>query len=211
MKQPIAPAPVVLTGRVYVHGALADEFPSQRCPAKPSPGILRIHAHLDQSGRERRARGHTAAGYSGVIRASLFDGKAWRKFMLARETQVDQRTFAQFSHRRDTARSVLRVLGLLKGKTCIYRDGAFAVDHEVARVELSPPAASTTATTPGPATVVPPPLQPRVAQVRDKVLQQGTLWPDLAVTATATKPRCKRKRRRRARRRSTSANQPTLF
>ena len=205
MKEPVWPGPVVLTGRVVVHGALAEEFPSQRCPAKVGAGVLRIHSHLDQTGRDRRARGNCRAGYSGVIRASLFDGKAWRKFMLARETKVDQRTFAQFGHRAATARIVLRVLGLLRGKTCVYRDGAFAVDHDIAVVSATAPGTSPTV-----AQGVPSGQRPTM-QKPSGPMRQGTLWPEAEI-ASATKPRCKRTgARRRARRRSRSDNQPRLF
>ena len=139
MKQSEKPASLLLNGRVYVSGALEETFPSQRCPRNPEAGTLRIHSHLDEEGTKARARGFCKQGYSGLIRASLFDGKQWRKFMLARECQVEQRSFPNFLQRQSKAQSVLRVLGLLKGKTCIYRDGAFAVDHEVA-VEVPQPA-----------------------------------------------------------------------
>lgn len=203
MKEPVWPGPVVLTGRVFVHGALEEEFPSQRCPAKVTAGVFRIHSHLDNVGRARRARGNCAAGYSGVIRASLFDGKKWRKFMLARETQVDQRTFSQFGHRGATARTVLRVLGLLRGKTCVYRDGAFAVDHRIAVAIPTPTSTAAPLTAERPSTPAPPP----------KPLRQGSLWPDAEPSAPAKKSQCKRAGRRGARRRSgnKSDNQPKLF
>ncbi|MBY0548653.1 MAG: hypothetical protein K2W95_15385 [Candidatus Obscuribacterales bacterium] len=186
-----------------MHGALEEEFPSQRCPAKVTAGVFRIHSHLDNVGRARRARGNCAAGYSGVIRASLFDGKQWRKFMLARETQVEQRTFSQFGHRGAAARTVLRVLGLLRGKTCVYRDGAFAVDHGIPVPTLAPPS-----------TVAPPTSERAFTPALPlKPLRQGTLWPEEEPSAPAKKSRFKRTGRRGARRRSgnKSDNQPTLF
>lgn len=203
MKEPVWPGPVVLTGRVFVLGALEEEFPSQRCPAKVAAGVMRIHSHLDQVGRDRRARGNCAAGYSGVIRASLFDGKKWRKFMLARETQVEQRTFSQFGHRGATARTVLRVLGLLRGKTCVYRDGAFAVDHRIAVATPTPPAT---------ATPVVPTDRPATAPLPPKPMRQGSLWPDAEPIAHAKKRRCKRTGRSGTRRRrNKNDNQPKLF
>lgn len=206
MKEQKKPCPVILTGRVYVHGALEEEFPSQRCPAKPEAGTLRIHSHLDQQGRDRRARGFASAGYSGVIRASLFDGKSWRKFMLARETQVEERSFSQFSHRPEKARAVLRTLGRLKGKTCIYREGAFAVDHELASVlsttvDDQPPASAAAVIT---QTSSPPPASSCAPT-------QGTLFPVEAAAKPHPKTSRQRKPGLRKRSKATNKHQPLLF
>jgi hypothetical protein len=165
---------------------------------------LRIHSHLDEEGTKARARGFCKQGYSGVIRASLFDGKQWRKFMLARECQVEQRSFPNFLQRPSKAQSVMRTLGLLKGKTCVYRDGAFAVDHEiaVATAEAAPAKAA-----PGDAkcTVL-------TKKPENKPGEQGTLFQNCAPKqATVQKPRGKTSTRRRKRTLKQNPQQRELF
>ncbi|MBX9688346.1 MAG: hypothetical protein K2X27_16675 [Candidatus Obscuribacterales bacterium] len=218
MKEPKKNEPLVLTGNAYVHGALESDFPSQRCPRQVRPGTFRIHSHLDEDGRKKRARGNCSGGYSGVIRASLFDGKAWRKFMLARESEVEQRSFSQFSHRADTARIVLRILGRLKGKTCIYRDGAYAVDHTVPVADkpqtaqppkteepkAAPPAAATTST----------PIQatPAAPLVIKPVVQATLFGDELPSSKSKPKKACKPRRiSRRPRRKKVNKLQGELF
>lgn len=130
MKGKQTPAPLQLCGKVYVQGVLAESFGSRSCPRKPEAGALRIHSHLDEEGLKQRQRAYCAAGYSGYIRASVFDGKSWRKFMLAREASPAERQFKNFQVRVQLAAALIKKLACLSGKTCVYRDGAFAVLHE---------------------------------------------------------------------------------
>lgn len=116
----------VLTGVVYVQGALEGDFPRRTVGRNVQCGDLRLHAHLDEKGMRARARGFCRAGYSGFIRASLYDGKAWRKFMLALYVDAGKRHFEQNADRARNAWSIILALQALKGRSCIYRDGAFA-------------------------------------------------------------------------------------
>lgn len=125
--------PVVLTGRVFVHGALEDDFPYLRLSRCPQAGDMRMHAHLDAEGRQKRACGHCQAGYSGVLRASVYDGRNWRKFMLAPEVDVEDRHFTQFAYRAGKAQLVIRRVSLLKGMTCSWRDGAYVINRLAAK------------------------------------------------------------------------------
>lgn len=116
----------VLTGVVYVQGVLESDFPRRTIGKNAQCGDLRLHAHLDEKGLRARSRGFCRAGYSGNIRASLYDGKAWRKFMLALYVTGPKRHFEQNAERSKNAWSVILALQALKGRSCVYRDGAFA-------------------------------------------------------------------------------------
>lgn len=226
MKETKQPVPVVLSGRVYVHGVLEDQFRSYRCERKAEVGAMRIHTHLDAEGQARRQRGYCAAGYSGVIRASVFDGKGWRKFMLALETTPQQRNYANNAERTDRARGVLRILAMLKGKTCIYRDGAFVVNHDVP--VLAAQASAPVAQQPAPVLAQPKPLalQPApvvtvqvavtvtvsgapAAQAHVDVATQADLFQLEQPTCKVSKP--KQRRSRKGKKLGQNPNQPTLF
>lgn len=137
-----ANVPVILTGRVFVHGALEDDFPYLRLSRVLQAGDMRVHAHLDAEGRRKRACGHCQAGYSGVLRASVYDGRHWRKFMLALEVDVEDRHFTQFAYRAGRAQLVIRRISLLKGMTCSWRDGAYVVNRHTTRARANNPAAN---------------------------------------------------------------------
>lgn len=213
MKQTEKPATLVLNGRVYVSGALEESFPSQRCPRNPEAGTLRIHSHLDEEGLKARSRGFCKHGYSGVIRASIFDGKQWRKFMLARECQVEQRSFPNFVQRPSKASTVLRTLGLLKGKTCVHRDGAYAVDHSIV---IAAARENEQVTQPSPVTGKAPAAVHTVSSQGNgsSSAAQGTLFP--ADAQKSASPKCQKRRavkRSAPRRRKKKKNpdQPELF
>lgn len=120
----------VITGRVFVHGVLEDECSRRRTPRDVQAGDIRVHAHLDENGVKQRQRGFCRAGYSGVFRASIYDGSAWRKFMLALAVDSRARRYAQNSERSSRLGEVFRALEKLKGRCCVYRDGAFALCQE---------------------------------------------------------------------------------
>lgn len=208
MKETEPPAPLVLNGRVFVSGALEESFPSQRCPANPEAGSLRIHSHLDEEGTKARALGFCKQGYSGMIRASIFDGKHWRKFMLARECAVEQRNFPNFLQRASKAQVVLRTLALLKGKTCVHRDGAFAVKHAIPVAAAPSPAASAA----GKASSA---VAATNIEKGKAIKQQATLFPEAEPTPVAA---CKTRRknssstgRKRKRRTKSNPHQRELF
>ena len=130
----------VLTGVVYVQGALEGDFPRRTVGRNAQCGDLRLHAHLDEKGLRARSRGFCRAGYSGYIRASLYDGKAWRKFMLALYVEPGKRHFEQNADRSRNAWSIILALQALKGRHCVYRDGAFAcTDAPVEKTVVSAP------------------------------------------------------------------------
>ena len=122
----------VLTGQVFVHGVLEAEFSRRKAPRQVNPFDIRIHAHLDENGAKKRARGFCRDGYSGVFRASIFDGKRWRKFMLANQVESDLRQFAQYSERYARGSRLIARLASFKGRSVVYRDGAFALLPESA-------------------------------------------------------------------------------
>lgn len=143
----------VLTGVVYVQGVLESDFPRRTVGKNAQSGDLRLHAHLDEKGVRARSRGFCRAGYSGNIRASLYDGKAWRKFMLALYVAGPKRHFEQNAERSKNAWSVILALQALKGRSCVYRDGAFAC-AELPAVKAPEPQSQASA--PAPAVVKPP-------------------------------------------------------
>lgn len=147
--------PVVLTGRVYVHGVLEDGFSHLCTPVKPACGDFRLHSHLDAAGRKRREQGKSQGGYSGVLRASLFDGKEWRVFMLAKEASAESRHFNNGEYRNIRARQVIQLLGRLKGLTCTWRNNAFAVNRGIPPVQNPPAATPKTVTAPASAVAAP--------------------------------------------------------
>lgn len=122
----------VLTGVVYVQGALEGDFPRRTVGRNAQSGDLRLHVHLDEKGLRARSRGYCRAGYSGLIRASLFDGKAWRKFMLALCVVPAKTHYDDNADRARKAWSTILALQALKGRSCVYRDGAFACNQSTA-------------------------------------------------------------------------------
>lgn len=131
----------VITGRVFVHGVLEDECSRRRTPRDVQSGDIRVHAHLDENGVKQRQRGFCRAGYSGVFRASLYDGVRWRKFMLALAVNSSVRRYAHNLERSSKLGELFRALEKLKGRSCVYRDGAFAFSDEPA-LTVAPPVAT---------------------------------------------------------------------
>lgn len=129
----------VVTGAVYVHGVLEAEFATRKTPSNPKSGDLRLHAHLDENGKRKRARAYCKAGYSGFIRASIFDGERWRKFMLALYVDASTRQYQQFAERSIRVRKAIRVLEGLAGRRLAYRDGAFACEEPEIVSAAQPP------------------------------------------------------------------------
>lgn len=128
--------PVVLTGRVYVQGVLEEGFWHARSPEKPERGDFRLHSHLDVAGRKRREAGETKAGFSGILRASLFDGTAWRTFKLAKEASAPCRHFKNGADRDLRAAEMLAKLASLAGFTCNWQSTAYAVNRAIPPVEI---------------------------------------------------------------------------
>lgn len=103
---------VVLTGRTFVTGALADIFPSmelvERGRSQPiQAGDMKLWCHLQH--------GQRAPVWSGQFRAAVFDGKRWRTFRLNIVADSDAR-YNSFDERPVKARRCFDAIAHLKGQ-----------------------------------------------------------------------------------------------
>jgi|SRR5579885_3099337 len=143
---------IIMTGCIYVIGALADVFPSRALGRRVSAGDVKLWCHMRRS---------TGSGYSvaaGRFRAAVFDGGNWRTFKLNFVADEDA-YYSGFSDREHKARRCFAALAKLKGQTAYWREGTYGIvstikaepppcveQHQAAKVSQPPPIGLNSAT-----------------------------------------------------------------
>lgn len=160
--------PIVLTGRTFVTGALADTFPSRELVQRNAKvGDMKLWCHLKPGARV----------WSGVFRSAVFDGKKWHTFRLNVVADSDVR-YDTLDERPAKARRCFDAIAQLKGQIArVRQDGTWGCTFT-----MKAPAAAAPAKTPAPA-----PAQtttPVAAQTTPAPVPVKTATPAPALTAT---------------------------
>ena len=128
MKKKATNEPIVLSGRVYFEGFLAEVAGSALPSAeKLLRGDLRLH-NVNKPGS--RARFGETVEFSGFFSGSVFDGKKWRRLLMRQHAAVDA-SYVGTIARRDKAQACKRHLATLAGKTAVWveKDSGYAVTY----------------------------------------------------------------------------------
>lgn len=212
--------PIVLSGRVYFKGFLA-EIAGSPVPEKTAilRGDLRLHNVPKQGSRPRFGK---TESFEGFYSGSVYDGKKWRRLLMRQHGAVDA-TYVGAIARRDKAAACKRHLESLRGKKVVwvekesgfmatYRDNlndpsavvpapSSVRRHTAAPVAAAPAVAPAAAPAPAPA----PAPSPNPVAVADKA-PVGSATPSSPSGKTYVKPP------RRARRpKPRNSNQGELF
>lgn len=105
-KNKAQPEPIVLTGRVFLDGFLAQEV-GYPLPVVLKPGDLKLHRVAKAGSLQRYGQ---TVHYSGFLVGSVYDGKRWRRLLLRQKAAVDA-TYMGLVDMRDKA---YRAVGYLK-------------------------------------------------------------------------------------------------
>ncbi|MBS1992990.1 MAG: hypothetical protein JSS83_20875 [Cyanobacteria bacterium SZAS LIN-3] len=139
--------PIVLSGRVYLDGILAEDNFQLALPAKLVAGDIKLH-NVNREGRRQRY-GQTIT-FTGFIVATVYDGKRFRRLLLRKLGAVES-THTGVVQRRETASSMVRYLRTLVRRQAVW----FAADHGfevtrtvVAEAPVAPAAAEKTVAAP---------------------------------------------------------------
>lgn len=126
--------PIVLSGRVYLDGILADDLSSLALPAKLMVGDIKLHNVLKQGSRPRFGQ---TVSFSGFIVANVYDGKRFRRLLLRKLGAVES-TYVGPVERRERSANIVRYLRTLVRRQAVW----FATDHgyEVTRNTVAAPA-----------------------------------------------------------------------
>jgi len=124
--------PIVLSGRVYLDGILADDLSSLALPARLMVGDIKLH-NVRKSGNRPRF-GQTVT-FSGFIVANIYDGKRFRRLLLRKLGAVES-TYVGPVERRERSANIVRYLRTLVRRQAIW----FAADsgYEVTRNTVAP-------------------------------------------------------------------------
>jgi hypothetical protein len=119
--------PIVLSGRVYLDGILADDLSHLALPARLMVGDIKLH-NVPKSGNRPRF-GQTVT-FSGFIVANVYDGKRFRRLLLRKLGAVES-TYVGPVERRERSANIVRYLRTLVRRQAIW----FAADsgYEVTR------------------------------------------------------------------------------
>jgi hypothetical protein len=195
--------PIVLSGRVYLDGILADDLSSLALPAKLLPGDIKLHNVLKPGNRQRFGQ---TVSFSGFIVANVYDGKRFRRLLLRKLGAVES-TYVGPVARRERSANIVRYLRTLVRRQAVW----FAEDsgYEVTR--------NTVAAAPQQDTK---PVAAQSAPPAKAVSQPVTTAPVTAATTAATAPVTAHgthgrtivpARRRRRRAKPVDENQLVLF
>ncbi len=113
--------PIVLSGRVYLDGILADDLSSLALPAKLLVGDIKLHNVLKQGSRSRFGQ---TVSFSGFIVANVYDGKSFRRLLLRKLGAVES-TYIGPVERRERSANIVRHLRTLVRRQAVW----FAKDH----------------------------------------------------------------------------------
>jgi hypothetical protein len=113
--------PIVLSGRVYLDGILADDLSSLALPAKLMVGDIKLHNVLKGGSRPRFGQ---TVSFSGFIVANVYDGKRFRRLLLRKLGAVES-TYVGPVERRERSANIVRYLRTLVRRQAVW----FAADH----------------------------------------------------------------------------------
>lgn len=121
--------PIVLSGRVYLEGFLA-EVAGFAAPSTTLVGDIRMH-NVNKPGK--RSRFGQTVEFSGFYSASVYDGKRWRRLLLRRHAAVDA-SYVGAIARRDKAVACRSHLLTLGGRTAVWvkEDSGYEVTYKSA-------------------------------------------------------------------------------
>jgi hypothetical protein len=120
--------PIPLTGRVWVTGALANEYPSRELTStsKPQKGDLKLWCHKFKDAKP--------VG-SGLFRAAVFDGTSFRTFRLNIIADSDAR-YGDYSDWQRKAARTIRAMADQKARPAHWRNNTYGV---VFSIKADPP------------------------------------------------------------------------
>ena len=125
--------PIVLSGRVFVDGFLAEVAAAGRTagatrPAVRLPGDITLH-NVNQGGT--RPRFGQDVSFDGFISAGVYDGKCFRRLLLRQHAAVDA-SYQGAIARRDKAHACRRHLLNLGGKCAVWvdKDSGYTVTYK---------------------------------------------------------------------------------
>lgn len=206
-KKPALNEPIVLSGRVYLAGFLAQEVSGFDLPATLRAGDIKLH-NVPKAGK--RQRYGQSVEFSGFFAASIWNGKRFCRLLMRKKAAMDA-TYMGIVELRSKARTCaidLRRLSALQavwvaadhGYEVTYNASSHPLSHTtpqptaqpaakavVAKPAAAEPAAESVAETATPKEVVP-------AAVDKSVVpgQQLALFPDMPVSTGGKKRRRKR-------------------
>lgn len=192
--------PIVLSGRVYFEGFLA-EVAGFAAPSSTLVGDIRMH-NVNKPGK--RSRFGQTVEFSGFYSASVYDGKRWRRLLLRRHAAVDA-SYVGAIARRDKAVSCRAHLLTLAGRTAVWvkEDSGYEVTYKSATPKSAVAAPSPAAAAPKPAVTAKAP----VADAPQPVVTEKAPVADAKLPC----PQCPALKKRRVRRRKPNPNQMELF
>lgn len=204
--------PIVLSGRVFFDGFLAEVTEAGRTAGASAPAVLLpgdIKLHNVNKGGTRQRFGQDVS-FDGFISAGVYDGKRFRRLLLRQHAAVDA-SYQGAIARRDKAHACRRHLLNLGGKCAVWvdKDSGYMVTYKdnssrPVAVKPAPVAADVTdkATTTASASAI-----PSVSGAPAAVTTSTTIAADKPVaTPTGHKPV-----KRRTRRRKVNPNQLDMF
>lgn len=123
-KNKAPPEPIVLTGRVFLDGFLAQEV-GYPLPVLLKPGDLKLHRVAKAGNLQRYGQ---TVHYSGFLVGSVYDGKRWRRLLLRQKAAVDA-TYMGLVDMREKAYRAVGYLKRLAGAKAYFveKDSGFEV------------------------------------------------------------------------------------
>ncbi|MBK9622198.1 MAG: hypothetical protein IPO31_23695 [Candidatus Obscuribacter sp.] len=213
--------PIVLSGRVFFDGFLAEVTEAGRTagasrPALLLPGDIKLH-NVNKGGT--RPRFGQDVSFDGFISAGVYDGKCFRRLLLRQHAAVDA-SYQGAIARRDKAHACRRHLLNLGGKCAVWvdKDSGYTVtykDNSSRPVTDKPaPAAAEPATDTAVNTASDKPTTPAAASANVDVTPAPvavTTSTTAAVDKPAATPDVHKPVKRRTRRRKVNPNQLDMF
>lgn len=203
--------PIVLSGRVYFEGFLA-EVAGFAAPSTTLVGDIRMH-NVNKPGK--RSRFGQTVEFSGFYSASVYDGKRWRRLLLRRHAAVDA-SYVGAIARRDKAHACRSHLLTLSGRTAVWvkDDSGYEVTYStqstVSKAASKAPAqAPAVAKAPQPAAASKPAAEAAAPVVEAAAVAEATA--SVAEVKTVPCSQCPALKKRRVRRRKPNPNQMELF
>ena len=91
-------------------------------------GDVGVYENTDSNGRMAIAGGHTNYGYSGYFRASIYDGKKWRKFKIWDFVSGPDRTFQTRRDMPEVRKRLIEIISAKRGNRVTWADGSYGLD-----------------------------------------------------------------------------------
>lgn len=128
MKKTASNEPIVLSGRVYLDGFVAQEVDRFHLPAQLRRGDIKLH-NVNRSGS--RPRFGQTISFGGFLAAGIWDGKRWRKLLLRKKAAVEA-THTGVVEMRSVAVACVGTLTRLVGWTAVWftKDSGYEVAYD---------------------------------------------------------------------------------